>query len=157
MGCGEGTGIALKREGQGKAGLAEGTHAGLRTLLGTAARRGAVPVRTARGRCAGGTGAHRRPLRRAARSARGRRNVAPKRLLAARRGPTGPQPPGVCVPPRVLAGSRRALRREGRMLGLRASPPWEFLVLQSRRTESLLSKPAWPVPSPMHPGTCMSR
>lgn len=86
-----------------------GTHSGLHTRLGRK-RMGAVPGHNARGRCVSGTGARRRPRRRAAHSAHGRRSVAPMLLRAAHRGPTGPQLPGVCGRPLVLAGSRQVLR-----------------------------------------------
>lgn len=84
-------------------------RAGLHTRLGMACR-GAVLGHTARGRCASGTGARRRPQPQGAHSARGMRSATPMRLCAAHRGPTGLQQPGVCDRPHALIGSRRALQ-----------------------------------------------
>lgn len=119
---------AERSGGPGTGWEGRGTHARPRSPP-RPARRAAVPGRTARGRCEGGRGARTRPRRRAARSARGTRSAAPRRLRAARPGPTGPRPPGGAGRPRAPAGSRRALRGEGGALrgwlALPRAPPSE--------------------------------
>lgn len=104
--------VTLKR-GRGpwlvRGGVERRTHAAPHTRP-RAVRRGAVPGRTARGRCADGRGACTRSRLQAVRSARGRRSAAPRRLRAECPGPTGLRLPSAAVWSRAPAGSRRALR-----------------------------------------------
>lgn len=109
---GPGTVRGWTKEGRGMGGAECRTHAALRTHL-PPGRRGAVPGRTARGHCASGRSARTRPQRRAAHNARDRRSATPRRLRAARPGPTGPRPPGGAGRPHAPAGSSRALQEEG--------------------------------------------
>ena len=132
----------------GWGGVERRTHAVPR-ICPQSAGRGAVPGHTARGRRASGRGARTRPQRPAARSARGRRSAAPRRLRAARPGPTGPRPPGDAGPPRAPAGSKRALRGEGRCARLRpASVSGWRRSAQARTLPSHFNEAKTPLLSP---------